>query len=36
MSNYIEYKKKIAAHPGYLIEEIIEDKGITKKSLPKN
>ncbi len=35
MSNYIEYKKKIAAHPGYLIEEIIEDKGITQEEFAK-
>ena len=35
MSNYIEYKKKIAAHPGYIIEEIIEDKGITQEEFAK-
>lgn len=25
MSNYIEYKDKVAFHPGYYIKEIIEE-----------
>lgn len=29
MNNYIEYNDKIAFHPGYYIEEIIEDCGLT-------
>jgi len=31
MSNYIEYKDKIAFHPGYYIKEIIDDSGLTQE-----
>ena len=30
MSNYIEYNDKVAFHPGYYIQEIIEDSGLTQ------
>ena len=35
MSNYIEYKDKIAFHPGYYIEEIVEESGLTLAELSK-
>ena len=35
MSNYIEYKDKIAFHPGYYIKEIIEDSGLTQEDFAK-
>ena len=35
MSNYIEYKDKIAFHPGYYIEEIVEESGLTLEELSK-
>lgn len=31
MSNYIEYEDTVAFHPGYYIEEIIDDMGLTQK-----
>ena len=35
MSNYIEFKNKIAFHPGYYIKEIIEESGITQEDYAK-
>ena len=35
MSNYVEYKDKIAFHPGYYIKEIIEDSGLTQEDFAK-
>ena len=29
MSNYIKYNNKIAFHPGYYIEELVEESGLT-------
>ena len=33
--NYFEYKDKIAFHPGYYIEEIIQDMNITQEDFAK-
>lgn len=33
MSNYIEYKDKFAFHPGYYIEEMIEESKLTLDEL---
>ena len=35
MSNYIEYRDKIAFHPGYYIKEIIDDSGLTQEDFAK-
>lgn len=35
MSNYVEYKDRIAFHPGYYIEEIVEDSGLTQQDFAK-
>ena len=35
MSNYIEYNDKIAFHPGYYIEEIVEESGLTQQDFAK-
>ena len=35
MSNYVEYKDKIAFHPGYYIKEIIEECGLTQEDFAK-
>jgi addiction module antidote protein, HigA family len=35
MSNTIEYKGKIAFHPGYYIKEIIEESGLTQEDFAK-
>lgn len=35
MSNYIEYKDKIAFHPGYYIKEIVEYSGLTQEDFAK-
>jgi len=35
MSNYIEYKDKIAFHPGYYIKELVECSGITQEDYAK-
>ena len=35
MSNYIEYKDKIAFHPGYYIKEIVENSGLTQEDFAK-
>lgn len=35
MSNYIEYNDKIAFHPGYYIQEIVENSGLTQKDFAK-
>lgn len=35
MSNYIEFKDKIAFHPGYYIKEIVEESGLTQEDFAK-
>lgn len=35
MANYIEYKDTIAFHPGYYIQEIVEDSGLTQEDFAK-
>ena len=35
MSNYVEYNDGIVFHPGYYIEEIIEEWGITHEDFAK-
>lgn len=35
MNNYIEYKDRVAFHPGYYIKEIIEDSGLTQEDFAK-
>lgn len=35
MSNYIEYKDSLAFHPGYYIEELIEESGLTQADFAK-
>lgn len=35
MSNYIEYNDTIAFHPGYYIEEIVEESGLTQEDFAK-
>lgn len=35
MSNYIEYKDKIAFHPGYYIKELVETSGLTQEDFSK-
>lgn len=35
MSNYIEYKDKVAFHPGYYIKEIIEESGLTQEDFAR-
>ena len=35
MSNYIEYKGTLAFHPGYYIEEIVEEYGVTQADFAK-
>lgn len=35
MSNYVEYKDKIAFHPGYYIKEIVEESGLTQEDFAK-
>ncbi|OUN86221.1 HigA family addiction module antitoxin [[Collinsella] massiliensis] len=35
MSNYIEYKDRIAFHPGYYIKEIIEELGLSQDDFAK-
>ena len=35
MSNYIEYKDSLAFHPGYYIEEIVEEGGLTQADFAK-
>lgn len=35
MSNYIEYKDKIAFHPGYYIKEIVDESGLTQEDFAK-
>ena len=31
MSNYIEYKGRVAFHPGYYVEEIVDESGLTQQ-----
>ena len=31
MSNFIEYKDRMAFHPGYYIQELFEESGLTQK-----
>lgn len=35
MSNYIEYKDSMAFHPGYYIQEIVEESGLTQADFAK-
>lgn len=35
MSNYMEYKDKIAFHPGYYVKEMIEESGLTQEDFAK-
>lgn len=35
MSNYIEYKDRVAFHPGYYIKETIEESGLTQEDFAK-
>ena len=35
MSNYIKYDDKIAFHPGYYIQEIVEESGLTQAEFAK-
>ncbi len=35
MSNYIEHKGSLAFHPGYYIEEIVEESGLTQEDFAK-
>ena len=35
MSNYIEYNDTIAFHPGYYIQEIVEESGLTQEDFAK-
>lgn len=35
MSNYIEYKDKMAFHPGYYIKELVEESGLTQEDFAK-
>lgn len=35
MNNYIEYKDKVAFHPGYYIKELIEESGLTQEDFAK-
>lgn len=35
MSNYVEYKDKVAFHPGYFIKELVEDSGLTQEDFAK-
>jgi len=35
MSNYIEYKDSLAFHPGYYIQEIVEESGLTQADFAK-
>lgn len=35
MSNYIEYKDKIAFHPGYYLKEVVEESGLTQDEFAK-
>ena len=36
MSNYIEFKDKIAFHPGYYIKELVEESGLTQEDFAKS
>ena len=36
MSNYYEYKNAIAFHPGYYIQELIDDSGLTQEDYAKS
>ena len=31
MNNYIEYNDKVAFHPGYYIDELLDESGLTKE-----
>jgi len=35
MSNYFEYKDKIAFHPGYYIQELVDESGLTQEDFAK-
>ena len=35
MSNYVEYKGRVAFHPGYYIEEIVDESGLSQQDFAK-
>lgn len=35
MNNYLEYNNKMAFHPGYYIQELVEDSGLTQEDFAK-
>ena len=35
MSNYVEYKDRIAFHPGYYLKEIVDESGLTQEEFAK-
>lgn len=35
MSNYIEYKDRVAFHPGYYLKEMVEESGLTQEDFAK-
>lgn len=35
MSNYIEYKDRIAFHPGYYIKELVDESGLSQEDFAK-
>lgn len=35
MSNYIEYKDTIAIHPGFYVNEIVKENGLTREDFAK-
>lgn len=35
MSNYIEYKDRMAFHPGWYIKELIDESGLTQEEFAK-
>lgn len=35
MSNYIQYNDKVAFHPGYYLQEIVENSGLTQEDFAK-
>ena len=35
MSNYVEYKDRVAFHPGYYIKEAIDESGLSQEDFAK-
>lgn len=35
MSNFVEYKDKVAFHPGYYIKEYVDESGLTQEDFAK-